>query len=733
MDELLSDHFPIYVVRKKSREVIKKIQKRVRIFKNYNADNFNALYGEINWDAYFALDRPDELWEIIQKKIDKILETMCPYKNIFVREDKTPWFTDEIYTCIHKRRQYVKLFRKTGNNDVFAISKYFRNKCNNLIRQAKSHYIKENLALNRADPKKFWRVLNSILKNQVTTNIDFEFVDPMSQRNVPRSETSNFLNTYFANVGKRKHVLYDYYEDKHVDGEPFELRDITLMEIQKLISSIDISKDSCIEGVPAHILKTAMLYRPEAILHLFAKSLFLGIFPREWAIGYINILPKGGDKKNPSNWRPITQTCIPAKLLEKLVAIRLLDYFDVNNIISKNQFGFRKGYSAQKAIFELLSDMHLSLNSNDIMGLIFLDVSKAFDSLDHGLLLRKLRHISLARNSLNWFKSYLDRKQVVRINGKMSKPVKFSHGIPQGSCLGPILFIFYINELFNNIFDVNVMMFADDCVLYKCGKNWDSVHQSLQESLDVYIKWGFDHNLLLNASKTKAMIVCSQTLREHIGDPAHFNAGNSRIAFVDNFCYLGCIIDNDLTMVPQYRAIYRRVEQKIFVLCKLRYLLDKQSTVVVYKQAILPYIDYVSFILVSCAIGKRKDLQTLQNNALRLCLRYRLADRVSIDRLHHEAHLQSIEQRSEFHLLKILYDYSKNPDHVKPARRATRAANKITFNIPNRCSEKYLNSPLYKGAKIWNTLHENVQLSDTIDFFIKNVKRPYMVYRNCFQ
>ena len=315
----------------------------------------------------------------------------------------------------------------------------------------------------------------------------------------------------------------------------------------------------------------------------------------------------------------------------------------------------------------------------------------------------------------------------------MSKPVKFRYGIPQGSCLGPTLFIFYINKLFTNINDVKIMMFADDCVLYKNGKNWDDVHQPLQNSLNVYIKWGLDHNLLFNASKTKAMYICTQALNDRMDDPTHFNAVNSEISFVENFSYLGCIIYRELTMVPQYKAIYRRVEQKMFMLCKLRYLLDKQSAVLVYKQAILPYIDYVSFVLVSCTIGMRKELQTLQNDILRLCLRYRLADRVSVEQLHREANLQSVEQRSEFHLLKLLFDYSKKPEHVKPAPRLTRAANKMVLKILNRCYEKYRNSPLYKGNKIWNALDMNVQRLQIIDSFVKHVRQPYLVYRNCFQ
>ena len=177
------------------------------------------------------------------------------------------------------------------------------------------------------------------------------------------------------------------------------------------------------------------------------------------------------------------------------------------------------------------------------------------------------------------------------------------------------------------------------------------MQSSLQKGLEDYIKWGRDHNLSLNVSKTKV----NRPNRDAIHDPAPFNAGNSNISFVNKFCYLGCTIDRDMTMYHEYKALYRKVEHQIFMLGKLRYLVDKRSAVLVYKQAILPYPDYAGFILVGCNIGYKKELQILQNNPLRMCLRYRLADRVTVDRLHSEANLQSIEQRGTFQLLKLLY------------------------------------------------------------------------------
>ena len=190
-------------------------------------------------------------------------------------------------------------------------------------------------------------------------------------------------------------------------------------------------------------------------------------------------------------------------------------------ILHCGQYGFRAGRSTQKAIFELVHDVYMNLNTDNVTGLLFLDISKAFDSLDHEILVNKLRKISLSDSSIRWFESYLDRVQIVRHNGMISKPCKFSNGIPQGSCLGPTLFIFYINELFKHIKDTKVLMFADDCVLYKSGKLWGPIREDLQQGLDtyMYIEWGKDHNLSLNVSKTKAMYICNKHKRGSLEGP----------------------------------------------------------------------------------------------------------------------------------------------------------------------------------------------------------------------
>ena len=179
--------------------------------------------------------------------------------------------------------------------------------------------------------------------------------------------------------------------------------------------------------------------------------------------------------------------------------------------------------------------------------------------------------------------------------------------------------------------------------------------------------------MLLNATKSKAMLICNKNVRTVIGDPAPFNVGNGQIMFVHSYCYLGCVINDELTISNEYKQCIGRLNVR---LGKLRYYLDKETALLIYKQAVLSYFDHGGFLLLSANRGQKKDLQTLQNNALRICLRYNLFDRVSEERLHNEGKIQSLKQRSEKQLLKLMYYQSKNVEKIKEPNRHTRAAEK---------------------------------------------------------
>ena len=727
LDELLSDHFSIFVLRKKEREKTNKKWKTIRMMKNFDRNVFCELLLNSDWNQYYTSRDVDYMWTVIYTRVIEILSIMCPYKKVCLRDPKTPWINADVIKAINERKKYVRMYWKTKNQYIWEICKYLRNRCNSLIRNAKAIYIKSNLARNVDDPKKFWKTINNLLKGPKREMVAHEFIDNNTGETIRQGNICDFLNDFYVNVG-RTNIVHDNPMPRWQPHDPgYHFDPVTLKEVCDLVKEIDIHKDSCVEGITTYILKECFSTLTHQLQYLFNASLEECEFPRDWAKGFINILPKGGNLKDPSNWRPITQTLLLSKMLEKLVQKRFFKILRDADAISKFQYGFMPGRSTQLAVFDILKDIYEAKNSKLNTGLLFLDVRKAFDSLDHNMLLLKLQRLGASGNMLTWFFSYLDRTQRVRHNGNISLEQTFKCGIPQGSCLGPTLFIFYINDVFAQIdMDINIMMFADDCVLYKSDESLDHIHVRLQSGLDNYMNWGKENNMYLNASKTKLMLIKS-TNRYDMHRP--MLAEGNCIQTVNTFNYLGVILDTQLTFTPYYNMVKRRMENKIFVLSKIRKYIDNKTALLVYKQAVLPLVEYAGFVLVSCTIGQQHDLQVLQNNALQLCKRYRLLDRVQIDWLHRECTIIGLEQRRRRQLLRLMYLHSKVENNLKECVRITRAVTKIVFKTASRCTGKYLNSPFYKGTILWNNLDVDLQKICNVNRFVKGIKKLYLIYQ----
>ena len=189
------------------------------------------------------------------------------------------------------------------------------------------------------------------------------------------------------------------------------------------------------------------------------------------------------------------------------------------------------------------------------------------------------------------------------------------------------------------------------------------------------------------------------------------------------------ILDDNLSFTPYYNMVKRKMENKIFVMSKIRKYIDKGTSVLIYKQAVLPLVEYAGFVLISCSIGQRHELQVLQNNALRLCKRYRLLDRVQIHRLHSECTIIGLEQRRRKQLLRLMFLHSKIDANIKKPIRVTRAVTKVIFKTATKCVGKYLNSPFYKGTLLWNSLDMDLQKVRDLKTFMECLNRLYVNYQ----
>ena len=212
-------------------------------------------------------------------------------------------------------------------------------------------------------------------------------------------------------------------------------------------------------------------------------------------------------------------------------------------------------------------------------------------------------------------------------------------------------------------------------------------------------------------------------------NPTPFKMRDIDIKFVKSHVYLGVTLDCAMTLDPLFKSLNKRVTNKLFTLRKLRKFITKDASILIYKQTILPLIDYIGFLLLACNVEQRESIQILQNDILRTCCGYKLSDGVSIALLHKECNIISIEQRNQRQLLWLMYLLSKGEMYRKTVPRNTRSASKVNFKVPTKITRVYEHSPYYKGTKLWDNLHEAIQKADNVFIFKKEIAKTYRNYR----
>ena len=484
-----------------------------------------------------------------------------------------------------------------------------------------------------------------------------------------------------------------------------------------LEKEIDVHKSSCIPEIRSDVCKYLFGRFPDKIATLFNVSLTSGVYPKEWSLGYVNLIPKSGLLSNPSNWRPITQTNLFGKNLEKIVHRHLLGYFTDHHIITERQYGFLPGKSTHEAIFDLTRHIYSSINNKKLMGLLFLDISKAFDCIIHQRLLYKLKSVGCDDTVILWFTSYLRRRQMVIYNGIESPVSVVPTGIGQGTILGPLIFIFYMNDIVDKLYYVKLSMYADDCVLYLSGNNWLNIRNKMQEDLDCFEHWGELNNLHLNVSKTKLLVTGTRSKLSKLGPPQPLRLYDKDVVVVKEYNYLGVILDAEMTLRPFFNYVKKNVYVKIFAFSKLRNCLTDYASIMLYKHTILPFLEYAGFMLSACTIDDRQALQKCQNDALRICAKVKLKDRIRIDELHAKFKIVSLEQRRRIQLLSLMYKKSKDVTMHKVFPRNTRVSRRIVFKTDGYQGSLYKRSPYFVGSNLWDKLPlEIIEMPDIYSF-----------------
>ena len=499
------------------------------------------------------------------------LNTLLPKKQIRICTNNPEWFTKEVTDSIILKNKTFKIANANPGDEV-SWNKYLESKRNakKILRNSKAMHISTTLENNRTDPKRFWNEINTLLGAGKSIGKSIKTIKNNNDQILCDLDAAEYLNDYYVNIGD---VLAKKFGNQvwkpdisfpRQTVELFNFRIITEKECRTLVKQIDINKSSAIEDVKAVFIKDAFLSLNFEVAYLLNESLRLSEFPDSWGYSYVTPIPKDRDHLDPGNWRPISQMPIIGRLIEKAIHSQLRYFIDSTGLLHVNQHGFRTGKSTGSAIFNYVKNLYNSLDNTHTTIATYIDYKKAFDTVSHDILLKKLSLYGFSKNIIEWFSVYLSkRRQCTIVNGYKSEFKTVNFGVPQGSTLGPTLFIIYVNDLFNHpgLDDSKILMYADDTVVFTAGSDPHVTLAESQRQFDSIITWCELNKLTINENKTKTTIFDSKIT--NFSETVLFKG--KPLESVRTYKYLGVDICADLNMDSFVKNVYKKVNYKVYL------------------------------------------------------------------------------------------------------------------------------------------------------------------------
>ena len=443
-----------------------------------------------------------------------------------------PWLINSLKkACKKKNNLYVSYLRTRTDKDLLKYKKY-KNCLTSILRNAEKHYYTEQLLMVKRDVKSTWRFLNNIIsKKKKSQNYTGSFIKAGKLTN-DKSEVAQGFNDFFVNIGPDladkipncENKDYNDFIKNHIINTIF-LDPVTELEVINIVSSFKTKYSCGFDNVSMFVLKKVIhsIIEPlvynnvsmfvlkkvihsiiEPLVYNCNKSLETGVFPDQLKIAKVVPIFKSGEKNQYNNYRPVSLLSQFSKILEKAFNNRLMKFVKANKIIYNGQYGFRTNHSTELAVIEMVEKITDAIDNNLYPVGIFIDLKKAFDTINHSILIDKLKNYGIRGIASTWLTSYLsNRKQYVEYNNVKSNIQAVRCGILQGSILGPSLFVLYINDLCNASDLLELILFADDTNIFFKAKDYTQMENTLNRELKTINDWFMVNKLSLNVSKTK--------------------------------------------------------------------------------------------------------------------------------------------------------------------------------------------------------------------------------------
>ena len=602
----LSDHFPCIMtltdMLKNKNDYTEFVSRKI------DSKHINQIVDTLNidWTTHLGNFDTEKSFKLFHDKVNQTLESFTEEKLIKIsnkRIIKEPWLTKGIIKASNKQLQLYKNWLQDKDNDVlYERYKQYRNGLKQIKRKAKTEFYTKQCERYKQNSKQLWRLINGVIgkntdKSCVISYLTIKGVRTYHAKRI-RNEFANFFSKIGENLSKNTkpsmHSIDHYLNKIPVNTKSIFLYPCDSQEIKKVITNLKGKHSSGYDGISNHLLKLICHSICKPLSIICNRSMNEGVFPTSMKLAEILPLYKKGDEHLVDNYRPISLLITISKVLEKVLYKRVYNFLDTTGQLYKSQYGFRSKHSCEHAVSELLGNILKGKEKNEHTIAIFLDLSKAFDTLEHSTLLRKLNKYGIRGNAHSWFESYLtDRSLNVKcnVNGSsgLSELRNITFGVPQGSCLGPLLFLVFCNDLYMHLEMTKSILFADDTTIFNSHRDINYLTWTILHDLEILSDWFKANKLTLNLNKS----VCIFFKGGHTtGPPPQITIDNTAIQYVNYTKFLGIWIDKDLKWTTHTNTLILKLQRNSNMLFRTKNMLSVQAKKILYFAQIYSHLTY---------------------------------------------------------------------------------------------------------------------------------------------
>lgn len=735
---LVGDHELITVTINLKKPKILPSFKTFRDFRNYSPEVVcnQLLQDNHNLNKIYATDNIDMQVKIFTECFKNCLNVCAPLITKEVKRPPAPWMCDELKQLIREKnnvRGDLKLDR--NNIQLQERHKTLKKQVKRLIINSKINYYDKKFQENKGNSSVIWKLLRELIPISERKSCDSVVEEGENVKS--RADT---FNKFFANVGKETFMKSQQNAPNdqlmsnavtqdicNLQSSSFRPQPVNSDTIILIIKSMKNSNSCGCDGIQLQFLKDSLPVVIPYITCILNTSIVTGTFPQQWKEAIIVPILKSGNTDEPQNYRPISLLPILSKILEKVIACQLSNYLEENHLLSNTQHGFRARLSTETALTTLTNLLYDNIDNKKISLITLCDLSKAFDSVNHIYLVSKLTKLNIDNF---WFESYLhNRTQRVRMGKTLSEICEVSYGVPQGSVLGPILFLIYVNDFSQHIPHCHVLQYADDTQLIHTGTidKFDELILRGENTLALAKNYFEANGLMLNTKKTQCMFVGSRNYISEIPPNTTLRVDGSEIVASKSLKNLGIHFDNYLNFDTHINEIRRKTLGTLIYINRIKDNLNKNARLISIHSLVLSNINYGIKIWGATYTTYLNQVQKLQNFAAKITLGGG-AKRDHATPFLRELGWLRIDNKYKYELGLMIYNVIKcnTPNHLMslPKVRDIRSLptrQQQQLYVPKTNTLIGERSVLVAGPKLWNTLPTKVRNANTQSSFKKQL------------